>query len=60
MPYWVFVPVVAAIWLVVLGIREFRRKDHAWGMIDIVIAVSLLLIPIPSHSVTIDLPSQQP
>jgi hypothetical protein len=59
MPYWIIVPFVAAVWLVVLGIREFRRGAYVWGAVSVIVAVGLVLLPVPSHSVTFNLPSQQ-
>lgn len=48
----------AIIWLVTLGIRDLRRGAFAWGVASLVVAAGLILLPVPSHTVTIDLPRQ--
>ncbi len=56
----IFVQIAAAIWLVALGIRDLRRREYVWGGMSVLIAAGLLLVPFPTHAVSIDLPSQRP
>ncbi len=60
MEFSIIVLAAAIIWLVVIGIRDLRRKAYLWGAVSLLIAASMCLLPVPSHTVTIDLPSQNP
>ena len=39
-----------------VGIRDVRRKDYLWAVIAFVAAGLMILIPIPSHEVKVELP----
>ena len=60
MQFSIIVLAAAIIWLVVLGIRDLRRGAYVWGVVSLGVAAGIMLLPVPSHSVTIDLPSQRP
>ncbi|MEM6857855.1 MAG: hypothetical protein AAF559_08280 [Pseudomonadota bacterium] len=57
MEFTLIVLAAAIIWLVVLGIRDLRRKAYVWGVVRLLVAAGIILLPIPTHSVTTDLPS---
>ncbi len=57
MQFSVIVLAAAIIWLVALGIRDLRRKAYLWGAMSLLVAAAVILLPVPSHTVTIDLPN---
>lgn len=42
-----------------LAIRDFRRKDYAWSVAAATSFLIIVTAPIPTHAVTIDLPSSK-
>ncbi len=51
-------PLAGAVWLAVLGVRDLRRKNFAWGLVSLLIAFGLVVMPIPTHSIVVDLPGK--
>jgi hypothetical protein len=37
------------------AIRDFRRKGYVWAALDIAAVLALVLMPIPTHAVVVDL-----
>lgn len=42
-----------------LAIRDFRRKDYAWSAAAAASFLIIVTAPIPTHSVTVELPSSK-
>jgi hypothetical protein len=55
---WIYVPLAAAMWLLVLTVRDARKGQYLWAGLSLLLAIGLISVPIPthSHSVDIDLP----
>jgi len=47
---------LAALYCLVRGAMDLRQRRYVFGAIGIVLGVALAAAPIPTHSVTIDLP----
>ena len=56
MPWTFYALWAVAIYCLAQAYRDFRRKDYGWGIIGVAAAVVILLLPISSHAVRIDLP----
>jgi len=55
---WIYVPIAAALWLLVLTVRDARNGQYGWAAASLILAIGLLSVPIPtqSHTVDLDLP----
>lgn len=50
---------LAAVFLIAVAVREFRRKAYLWAACSGVLALTSLLVPWPTTAVAIDLPAEQ-
>ena len=48
---------VAFFYLIALAVRDLRRKNYAWAAASAMLAAATLLLPMQTHTVTIDLPA---
>ena len=53
---WSAALLAAAIYCLVRGIVDLRHKHYAWGVAGILSAGAILLVPIQTHAVKLDLP----
>jgi hypothetical protein len=55
---WQFVAMVAAVaaFCVVRGIFDLIGKRYAWGVLGIVLGLFVLVTPVQTHAVKVDLP----
>ena len=38
------------------GIRDIRRKDYVWAALALIAVALIVVTPIPSHAIKLDLP----
>jgi hypothetical protein len=55
--YWMIGLFLVAIYCVAQSVRDFRRGDYAWAAAAGICAAILLLTPIQTHAVKLDLPA---
>ena len=48
--------ILVALFCLAVGIREVRRKDYIWAVTAFVVAGLVIIIPIPSHALKVELP----
>ncbi|RIA45723.1 hypothetical protein DFR49_0248 [Hephaestia caeni] len=60
MMWWSAACAIAAIYCVVRGIVDLRRKHYSWGVVGLASGAVLLLTPVQTHAVKIDLPIANP
>ena len=51
-----WVAAATGIFCVVRGIFDLRAKRYVWGAAGLVLGFGLMLMPVPTHAVKIDLP----
>ncbi|WP_448663188.1 hypothetical protein ACG3SL_00480 [Sphingomonas sp. CJ20] len=58
LPYslWSFAVLGACIYCIARAVIDFRAGKYLWGAVGLVSALALLLTPIQTHAVKIDLP----
>ena len=54
---WIFAFLGAAIYCVVKAVIDLRAKRYVWGVIGLLCAGIILLAPIQTHAVKVDMPS---
>jgi hypothetical protein len=47
---------IAALYCLVRGLADFQQRRFAWGIAGLLCASTLLLTPIPSQAVKVDVP----
>jgi hypothetical protein len=56
MTWWLLASGAAAIYCIVRAIFDLRQKRYMWGVLGLISAAVLLLTPVKTHAVKIDLP----
>lgn len=56
---WLAIILVAGIFCVVRGVMDLRQRRYVWGGLGLAIGCAILLVPIQSHAVKVDLPPPQ-
>jgi hypothetical protein len=59
-PLWTIVSLAAALFCAVEAVLEFRRKHYVLAALAAALAAALLLTPVPTHAVKLDLPPDGP
>ena len=57
-PFWALALLLVAIYCLVQAIRDLRGKHYAMAGLGFLCAALLLLMPIKTHAVKLDLPAQ--
>ena len=57
MHIYLIVPLLVALFCLVQSIRDLRRKQYVWAAFGMAGFLALILLPIPTHAINIDLPS---
>ena len=57
---WEIVFLAVSIYCIVQAVRDFRRRDYALALAGAVCAALLLLLPIKTQAVKLDLPASSP
>ncbi len=57
---WLAVPVLVALFCLVRAVLDLRAKRYVWAVLSLVGAGALLAMPVPTHSVLVDLPAAPP
>jgi len=55
---WMWLATAAAIFCVVRGVADLRARRYLWGSLGVLAGLALLLIPVQTHAVKIDLPRE--
>jgi len=50
---------VAFFYLIALAVRDLRRKNYVWAATSALLAAATFLLPMQTHTVTIDLPASE-
>jgi hypothetical protein len=53
---WASIVLAVALFCIVRGIVDVRQRRYAWGAVGIIAGLALLLTPIETHAVRLDLP----
>ncbi|WP_293968523.1 hypothetical protein [Sphingomonas sp.] len=57
MELWTAVFLGCGLFAIVRGVIDLRDRRYAWGGLGVIAGLGLLLTPIPTHAVKIDLPT---
>ncbi len=49
---------LAAAYCVVRAVVDLREKRYIWGGVGVASALALVLIPIPTHAIKVEIPAQ--
>jgi hypothetical protein len=49
---------VAAIYCIIRAAADLREKRYVWGGLGVASALALVLIPIPTHAIKVEIPTQ--
>lgn len=52
---WTWIGLAVGIFCIVRGGFDLRQRRYVWGGLGIIAGLSLMLVPIPSHAVKVDL-----
>ncbi len=58
--FWMAALLAVTMYCVVQSIRDFRARRYLWGSAAAISAALLVLMPVQSHVVTVDLPLAGP
>ena len=53
---WTIVAIAAAAYCIARGVVDLRQRRYAWGAIGIFAGAAILLTPVQTHAVKMDLP----
>lgn len=54
--YWIWTAAIVALFCTVRAVFDLHQKRYGWGIAGIVCATALLMTPVETHAVKIDLP----
>ena len=59
-PSWLWVAALFAVasYCIIQAVRDIREKRYAWAVAAVISAAVLLSMPIPTHSMVVDLPTR--
>ena len=59
---WLMISVIAlglaAIYCVARAVVDLREKRYIWGALGVASALALVLIPVPTHAIKVEIPAQ--
>ncbi|OAO05183.1 hypothetical protein A8B75_05185 [Sphingomonadales bacterium EhC05] len=53
---WPFILLIAGIYCIARAVSDFRQKKYVWAVFGLASAAIILLMPMETHAVLIDLP----
>lgn len=58
MEWWPWIGLAAGVYCIARGIADLRERRYGWGALGLLAGPFLLLTPIQTQSVTLDLPAE--
>lgn len=55
--YWLAVPILVALACLVRAILDLRAKRYVWALVNVASAGGLLAMPVPTQSISVELPA---